>query len=154
MNELVDIRENCSLLLILWYNRNRATIDFLTFPIWYYGNLWKGAGEQFPAVNGWHILPDKADHRCSACILRQCHSEPNTRIFLLCELDAGLKQLAGDTQSPASLWWLQTQSPASDDFFLVSTAGARFEPEAGHNFSLGWEAEKHLSKGKGLFSFS
>lgn len=103
MNELVDIREKNSLLLILWSKRNRATAVFLIFPIWHYGNLWKGAGEPFPAVNGWYILPDKADHRWSACIPRQCHSEPDRRLFLLCELDAGLKQLAGDTQSPASL---------------------------------------------------
>jgi len=44
MNELVYKTEDSSLLLILWYNRNRATMDFLTFPVWHHGNTQKGEG--------------------------------------------------------------------------------------------------------------
>lgn len=40
----------------------------------------------------------------------------------------------------AGWWHTEPCQPFSDDFFLVSTAWARFEPErAGYNFPLCWE---------------
>lgn len=52
----------------------------------------------------------------------------------------------------AGWWHTEPCQPFSDDFFLISTAWARFEPErAGHNFPLCWEAENTWAKERGSF---
>lgn len=120
MNEFVDNREDQSLLLILWYNRNRATIDFLSFPVWHHGNVGKGEGGTISS--------------CERLAYPSCQSRP--QMISLYSKAMSLRAKYKDVLIVWTRYWPETAGwwhrgpcqPFSDDFVVVSTACARFEP--------------------------